>query len=172
MHEKWLHQMDPEGRTPLDRAFDSGHMALAELMLRQEKDDQSESLAQSTPLHRAACLGLGDAVRSLMQYGADPTAADAQGETPLHKAVRLGHEPTVWLLVARSDVNARSNQGMTPLHWACATGNVELASVLTRYGADPHLKNDAIDGLSPMDMALEMGYDELAEVMQARGTYA
>ena len=148
MQEKWLHQMDAEGQTPLDRAFESGHMALAELMLRQEKEDQIESLAQSTPLHRAACLGLSDAVRSLVQYGADADVADGQGETALHKAVRAGHEPTAWLLVGRSDVNARSNQGMTPLHWACALGNADLASVLIRYGADPHLKNEAIDGLA------------------------
>ena len=64
MSGQWLHMMDAQGLTPLDRAFNSGHMALAELMLRQERLDSSEALKGSTPLHRAAALGLNEAVQS------------------------------------------------------------------------------------------------------------
>jgi len=92
MGSEWLHTLDAEGRTPLDRAYKGGHPALAEMMLRQEKADLALALSSETPLHRAAYLGLASAVKSLITYGATDEAVDEFGETPLHKAVRQGHK--------------------------------------------------------------------------------
>lgn len=172
MSNEWLHSLDGDGQTPLDRAFNSGHMALAELMLRQERDDQRESLARSTPLHRAAYLGLTEAVRSLLGYGADPAARDAGGETPLHKAARAGHADTAAALAELCDVNTPSNAGLTPLHWACAAGRAEAAAVLLAHGADPALRNPHLDGLCPRDLARIMGHDRLADALSAGAAYS
>lgn len=171
MANNWLHTMDAHGLTPLDRAFASGHMAIAELMLRQEKEDQSEALKGSTPLHRAAYLGLADAVQSLMTYGADPLAIDRQGETALHKAVRKGHMAVVKLLIERSDVNAVSYIGMTPLHWAAGTGNLDLVKLLLSHGADPTVPDEYIDGLCAVNLAGTMGYKEISSYFLAKEVY-
>jgi ankyrin repeat protein len=160
--------MDLAGQTPLDRAFNSGHMALAEAMLRQDRDDQKDSLRRSTPLHRAACLGLSDAVRSLLSYGANPVACDGSGETPLHKAARAGNVEATEMLAELCDVNTKSNAGLTPLHWACLAGREEVAVVLVQHGADPHLSDEHLDGLSPIAIANVMGHTELARTLSLR----
>jgi len=172
MNGSWLYMMDGHGLTPLDRAFASGHMSIAELMLRQEKEDQTEALNGSTPLHRAAYLGLTEAVQSLLTYGADPNALDRQGETALQKAVRKGHTAVVKLLSSRSDVNVASHVGMTPLHWACATGRLEMVQLLRSCGADTTVPDEYIDGLNPVDLAGLMGYSELTSYFQSKEVYA
>lgn len=162
MKSEWLHMMDDDGRTPLDRAFSSGHMVLAEMMLRQEKQDQNEALSGCTPLHRASYLGLTAAVRSLLTYGSDPKAADEQGELPLHKAARQGHLETVRVLAECSNVNAVSAEGMAPIHWASLTGRVDVVQVLLDNGADVNQRNESLDGLTGYDLANLMGYSEMS----------
>lgn len=162
MKSDWMHMMDDDGRTPLDRAFGSGHMVLAEMMLRQDKYDQNEALNGCTPLHRAAYLGLTAAVRSLLTYGANAIAADEQGELAIHKAARQGHVETVRLLAEHSNINAVNAEGMTPLLWASLTGRDDVMQVLIDHGADLNHRNESLDGLNAMELAELMGYREIA----------
>jgi ankyrin repeat protein len=172
MGSEWLHTLDAEGKTPLDRAYKGGHPVLAEMMFRQEKADQALALSSESPLHRAAYLGLASAVKSLITYGATDEAVDGHGETPLHKAVRQGHAATVDVLVRTSDVNAVSNEGMAPLHWAVLTGREDIVQTLLFHGADPHMHNEYMDGLSPIQMAKAMEYEPVTELFEQSHTYA
>ena len=165
MKAVWLHTFDETGKTPLDRAFGSGHMALAEMMLRQVRDDENELDRKAPPMHRAAYLGLTDAIHSLLRIGTDPTQLDDLSETPLHKAVREGHTDTVRALMESGDVNAESNIGMTPLHWACVTGNREIVELLLSHGADPNKRDECIDGMTAADMANSLGYFEISDLI-------
>lgn len=167
MVAEWMHTIDEAGCTPLDRAYQSRHMAIAEMMLRLEHEGTESNVRSMTPLHRAALLGLTDAVRSLVRYGADVNARDPLGETPLHKAAREGHVAVVRELGAAADANVKSNMGMTPLHWACLTGRCEIAAILLAYGADPGIHNDALDGLTPVELAVLMGHGDLAARLEA-----
>lgn len=171
MKTVWLHTLDDSGKTPLDRAFSSGHMALAEMMLRQVRDDEEDLERKAPPMHRAAYLGMTDAVQSLLKIGSDPSQLDDLSETALHKAVREGHIETVQALLVTGDVNAESNIGMTPLHWACVTGNDEIVALLLEYGADPHKRNDFIDGMTPSNMAESLGYTEIVALLSGNTTY-
>ena len=171
MKAVWLHTLDENGKTPLDRAFGSGHMALAEMMLRQVRDDEDELERKAPPMHRAAYLGLTDAVQSLLRIGTDPTQLDDLSETALHKAVREGHIDTVSALLVTCDVNAESNIGMTPLHWACVTGNREIVELLLQHGADPNMRNEYIDGMTPANMAESLGYMEISDMIAGNATY-
>ena len=44
MSTEWIYTSDLEGQTPLDRAIKSNHMALCELLLKQESEDDAEML--------------------------------------------------------------------------------------------------------------------------------
>lgn len=171
MKAVWLHTLDEDGKTPLDRAFGSGHMALAEMMLRQVRDDEREMDKKAPPMHRAAYLGLTDAIHSLLRIGTDPSQRDSLHETPLHKAVREGHTATVAALLESCDVNAESNMGMTPLHWACVTGNQEIVELLLDRGADPNKRDECIDGMTAADMADSLGYGEISALMRGGASY-
>jgi len=171
MSGEWLHIMDDSGMTPLDRIFGSGHIALAEMLLRHEKHDQAENLRGVTPLHRAAHLGLDDAVRSLLSCGTDVDRVDASGESALHKAAIEGHVEIVDLLADLCDVNERSNDGMTPLHLACLNGNPAVVELLMNHGADARMRNEIMDGLTPMDLADIMGHTELEAALSVNDSF-
>jgi ankyrin repeat protein len=167
MMNVWLYATDEECQTPLSRAAKSNHMALTELLLRQEVEDRMASLEGSSLLHKAASLGLEEAVKRLLSEWADPNELDKYGETPLHKAARHGHRETARLLLERNaNVNAVNVFGLTPLHWVALNGRADLAEMLIVHGADANLANEYLDGLTPMSLARIMGYEDMACAME------
>ena len=91
-------------------------------------------------------------VRALLDAGADPTVATADGTTPLMVAAGLGHstfvkapeslpsasaEEVVRMLVeAGADVNRTNEAGFTALHGAAFRGVTAVAEYLVGQGAD------------------------------------
>jgi ankyrin repeat protein len=118
-----------------------------------------------TPLHLAAFFGHEDAVRALLEHGADANVV-ARHETlavaPLHSAAAGAHSSIVRrLLDAGADANARQPGGFTPLHAAAQNGDRESAEALVEHGADPSARTD--DGSTPADLAAAAGHDDLAD---------
>lgn len=91
-------------------------------------------------LANAAEAGQQDAVRALLQQGADPNAGQADGMTALHWAA---HDNDVAVAKLLLDAGARagiSNRyGITPLFLACQNGNAAMATLLLQSGADPNV---------------------------------
>jgi uncharacterized protein len=111
-----------------------------------------------TPLHLAAFFGRTDAVRLLLDRGADAntTATNDTRVAPLHSAAAGGDREAVRLLLAAgADPNARQRGGFAPLHAAAAAGDRELAELLLDAGAEPAAETD--DGRTPADLAREYG---------------
>lgn len=121
------------------------------------------------PLHLAVCNARRekDAVKALLDKGADPSARDGNDETPMHVVARLcDHKgeyereqrpstiPTAKMLIqAGADLSAAAgSRGVLPLHVAAAAGNVKLVELLLAKGANV----DALDneGATPLHHAV------------------
>ena len=108
---------------------------------RQHKPDPD----LSTPLVTAAVSGNLEAVRDLIERGADVNGLDAPGNFPLYGAVIGEHADVVDLLLKKG---AKVNQARaanvlpvmernnTALHAACVVGNQRVVELLINAGAD------------------------------------
>lgn len=166
MDSRWLVQADDLGDTVLDRMAKSGRAEIARMLLGQDSND-THTESGMPPLHRAAYWGLEDAVREILADGADPSAGDSDGETPLHKAVRAGKMETVKTLLENgAEPDLPNYLGLTPLHWAALTGQKEIAETLLEHGADAHARDWVGGGMTPVDFARCMGYDDVATALE------
>jgi ankyrin repeat protein len=94
--------------------------------------------ARAQPLANAAKQADWEAVRELLQQGADVMDAQGDGTTALHWA-------SYWdagdiadpLIRAGADVNATNDLGVTPLWTACEQGSAVMVRRLLQAGADP-----------------------------------
>ena len=83
-----------------------------------------------TALYLAVVSNSYDAVELLLGFLADPNAS-TDGDTPLHQAVHLNlDEVLLRLLMARSDLERRSNEGLTPAFIAAMEGRLHLLHTL------------------------------------------
>lgn len=121
------------------------------------------------PLGLAAFFKRPEAVRALLDLGADPhLATRPAGFSPLHSAVAddTGQAPKEivrMLLDAGADPNARSATGGTPLHTAAFTGDVIMVRLLLAAGASSAVEDER--GRTPLDLARERGQSEAAALL-------
>jgi uncharacterized protein len=109
-----------------------------------------------TALHLAIFGRQEEAVRLLLERGADPNALST-GEIakvpPLGTAAFAGSTALARLLLdSGADPNVRGEGGFTALHSAAQNADEELARLLLERGADPGLA--AADGRRPADFGL------------------
>ena len=77
------------------------------------------SPAGSTPLHVAALRGDRNAVRLLLDAGADSNAVGEGGCTPLHEALKHPHLQVARMLVAAGgQLDAKNRDGVSPREMA------------------------------------------------------
>jgi ankyrin repeat protein len=90
-----------------------------------------------TALHVASRGGHSEAVKLLLDAGADKAAKTSDGETPLYDASGEGHSEVVKILLnAGADKKATTSNGFTSLHVASQNGRAEVVKVLLNAGAD------------------------------------
>ena len=91
-----------------------------------------------TALHYACFFGGTEAVKTLLEAGADPNPPqdNAMGVAPLHSAAAARDREAVRLLLeAGADANARQHGGYTALDAADQHEDAEMAALLRRHGA-------------------------------------
>lgn len=121
------------------------------------------------PVADAARDGDLDAVRALVQEGADVNAAHADGMTPLHWAAYRGDDAmTALLLYAGANPHEVTRLGdYTPLHLAARSGNPAVVRDLLEGGADPVAMTAT--GVEPVHLAAGAGKTEAVVLLLEHG---
>ena len=151
---------DAPGATPFLLASAAADVEMMRILLDAGADPAQVTDTKTTAVMAASGLNRGigespitepqalEAVRFLLQLGADAKGATTNGENALFGAAYRGWNTLLALLIDKgADVNAVSKAGVTP--WLAASGygdrlggvlyNKEGADLLLQHGADPKL---------------------------------
>ncbi|MCL7034495.1 hypothetical protein MKW94_018522, partial [Papaver nudicaule] len=129
----------PGNYTPLHYAAKTGDTNIVTSLLSRGARVDVASMS-GTALLAAAAGGHRDAVKVLLDHGANPNADSDEMFRPLIKAVFANSRECVELLLqAGADPNAVS-YGNTPLIVAAKDGTVDVITLLLEAGADPNYK--------------------------------
>jgi ankyrin repeat protein len=112
----------------------------------------------ASPVADAAMRGNRDAVRTLLQQGADVNGAQGDGMSALHWAADRGDaELTAMLVYAGANPGAVTRIGQyTPLHLAARSGNVDAVRALLTAGAAVDARTSTT-GVTPLHLAATAG---------------
>ena len=153
------------GRTLICRALAIVCMGTAGVLV------STDAAGRDNPLVEAAKRADADAVRTLLDGGADANAAEADGTTALHWAARLDSVELAELLLARgADATAANAFGVRPLWLAALNGSAPMLDRLLAAGADPETASAA--GESVLMIAARTGRVAAIEALLARGANA
>lgn len=171
---KILLERTPEDALNLYEASATGNPRRLKTILGQSRARVNDPNPEGfTPLGLAAFFGHADAVKVLLDSGADVNLRGPSRfqNTALDAAVAGDHADVVRiLLAARGDPNVRSEGNYTALHKAALHGNVHIVRMLLDHGADPSATRDG--GHTPLDDAREKGHDAVVELLRGRGPEA
>ena len=153
---------DRDGRTPLMEASSNGHKDVVAQLLRTgsamidaatSRSDKEDGAARTfaytsiakdeatqhgaTGLFLATQAGHAEAVKLLLDAGANPSIVSQGGATPLYMACDHGHMAIARLLIEhKADVSAATKYGWPPLFAASQRGHVDVVKLLLQSGAD------------------------------------
>ncbi|WP_375603618.1 ankyrin repeat domain-containing protein [Wolbachia endosymbiont of Anurida maritima] len=116
---------------------------IIEKYLVDKKDVNVKNDKGNTPLHLAVEEGNLEAVKHLIEKGADLNAPDKHGWTPLYYAVYSGNIDVVRFLIDQgADYNITDNEG-TPVYYAFQYGHVRIVKYF--------VEEKSIDPMAPIN---------------------
>lgn len=176
---------DHQGQTPLTLAARQGHVKALSVLLDWSKGQEPGQAARMmehvdsegwTALRSAAWGGHDEAVRLLLDAGADVDGCDSDGRTALRAAAWGGHEEAVLTLLRyTAHVDKADSKGRTPLIAAAYMGHHEVVEILLDHKAAVDLADG--DGRTALSVAAlcvptaagVKGYGEVAGLLLERG---
>jgi ankyrin repeat protein len=106
-----------------------------------------------------------DEVKRLIESGVDANEENDYGNIPLHIGIEKDCVDIVeYLLQNGANVNAKEELlHRTPLIYAASQGRKEIVTLLLKYGADPHEKDDV--DFTALTWATKKGHAEIVELL-------
>ncbi|XP_012723981.2 ankyrin repeat domain-containing protein 50 isoform X1 [Fundulus heteroclitus] len=184
------HEADPlisdhHGQTPLTLASRQGHVKVLSVLLEWTKSQSKETAVAMmehvdnegwTALRSAAWGGHCEAVRLLLDAGADVNGCDSEGRTALRAAAWGGHEEIILtLLDYGANINKADSRGQTPLIAAAYMGHHETVEILLNHNAEVDLADGdgrtalSVAALCVPTAAAIKGYGAVASLLLERG---
>ncbi|XP_031624690.1 serine protease persephone-like [Contarinia nasturtii] len=109
-----------------------------------------------------------DAVKDLINRGANVNSQDDLNETPLHKTAERGFTEIVKYLIDNgANVSAANGFEETSLHMAALNGHIEIVKILIGKGGNVNVKNDHKE--TPLHMAAFYGHIEIIKYLVDHG---
>lgn len=148
------HRSTPNQEAALHNAARNNNTAAITFLLDHGADIEAvQGGYEFTPLLAAAYSGSNDAIKTLIERGADPKAGTEHFGSPIYAAVFGGKRETVRLLLSMNlgiDLQAgRASDNTTPLHMAYWNGDLEMVQLLLEAGALPDARTT--DGRLPSE---------------------
>lgn len=150
-------------------AIAAANQKLAAQMLSEEPNwIHATSSTGETALHYLAVEGDTEAVKFLIDKGADVNTATPYGDTPLTGAAQAGHVETCLLLIEKgADVNAKDGIDFTAMHHAAKAGKSEILDALLAAGGRADAQGEYGDAVA--DVVLPRKRTLLLQVLAKYG---
>jgi hypothetical protein len=141
----------------LNLAARHGHVEIMAALVEAGANPKAMDKRGRTPLMSAVQSRNAEAVRYLIDNGAEVNARDQLQGTALLRAAGAfgGLETVLVLLSAGAEVNVQDKNGMTPLMWAARWGDVERVEALLKAGAKVTARDET--GRTALDWARTQG---------------
>jgi ankyrin repeat protein len=155
-------------RPLLNMAAYHNKIEVAEFLLENGADINSESKTYKTPLHSAIYKNHPQMAKLLIEKGANINSQAFGLWTPLHYALRYQQPDLARLLIDRgADINAQTTGNWTPLHFALYYKHLDIALLLIKKG----VRTDILtyQNFSPLHYAAAKGNKELVGMLIDRG---
>jgi len=162
-HGADIHDRNFDNMQPVDMASYCGHRHLVEFLSSSSSHALPSPCSnlcprsgvfvdcrRNTAMHLTTDL---QAMKSLLQNGADVEAENVDGLRPIHRTVRMELVELVELLIEHgANVDPADVFGNRPLHDAVCHG-LNVVQLLVQHGAKLNVQN--IDGKTPLHIAIE-----------------
>ena len=162
---------DSRGITPLHHASSSENLKAISFLIKSGAKVNSKNQNGVTPLHMATAFENPKAVFILIRNGANVNAKTTSlwspSKTPLIWASQIGARDVASLLAKKSDINLKNQLGRSALHYASEHGNLDIVSILIKYGANINTKD--IKGVTPLSLAKKNKHKEIVNTLCLHG---
>jgi ankyrin repeat protein/L-ascorbate metabolism protein UlaG (beta-lactamase superfamily) len=153
----------------IHNAARSGDMEkLAELIAGDPELVNARDEEDHTALHSAVMGGQLDAVKFLLDNGADPDARNTANQSPLLYAAYMNFVEIVELLIDKgAPFYYWDTRQYTPLHFAARQGSVDVVKLLVEKGAK--FDEPGFMGRTPLHFSALNGHTEIAVFLVEKG---
>ena len=150
--------------TAAELAMEANHIEVVKLLIAKGADISA--------LHFAIHMKDYAKAKSLIESGADVNKRKRRLVAPLHLAASSGQKDMAELLIAKgANINIQNSHGRTPLHLAVREDDRDMVELLLTKGADINAKSKFDGWISgtPLDLAIDEGHTEIADLLRKHG---
>ena len=122
------------------------------------------------PLRNATEHGNTNAVKYLVQFGAQVNMVDTKGASPLLLACKENHLDIVGILLENAaNINIETDQKETPLTVSCKCGHLQIVNALLSSIPSPDLNKQNKDGKTALEVAVDNHHSATTMALVKKG---